>query len=350
MSNPTRFRSKFLLMGLIFALMAVLLFAASHLWRKVTAPNLSLGAKKEASLYIRTGATFSDVMQSLTDSSWLAHPEWFAWTAIKMQYNSQVKPGRYLLREGMSSRELASMLRSGAQTPVKVVFHNIHSSQQLAKVVASQIEADSLSLITLMNDTLLLHRFGLTPTTSPALYIPNTYEFYWNSSANDFMERMFAEYNRFWNPEREQRRKALQMTRVEVSVLASIVEQETQQNSEKRRIAGVYLNRLRKKMPLQADPTVKFALGDRTLRRILFEHLKVESPYNTYRNQGLPPGPICTPSIVSIDAVLQAEKHDYLYFCAREDFSGFHAFAKTHSEHNRNAQRYRAALNRAAIK
>jgi len=161
---------------------------------------------------------------------------------------------------------------------------------------------------------------------------------------------MHTEYKRFWNPERTERCKKLDMTPIEVSILASVIEQETQKNSEKKRMAGVYLNRLRKKIPLQADPTVKFALGDRSLRRILFDHLKVKSPYNTYLHTGLPPGPICTPSIASIDAVLWAEEHDFLYFCAADDFSGLHLFARTLREHSRNAQKYRAALNKAAIK
>lgn len=350
MSNPTRFRRKILLLGPIFLISLALLLTAWHLWQRITAPNVTLGGKTERSLYLGTGTEFPEVMQQLTDSGWLIRPAWFAWTARKMNYPQQVKPGRYILREAMSSRELTNLLRSGRQTPVKVVFHNIYATTQLAKIVASQIEADSLSLITLMNDSLFLQRMGFTPATLPALFIPDTYELYWNSSAEIFIDRMYKEYTRFWNPERTKRCEALKMSAIEVSTLASIIEQETQQNSEKRRMAGVYLNRLRKKMALQADPTVKFALGNRSLRRILFEHLKVASPYNTYLHTGLPPGPICTPSIASIDAVLWAEEHDFLYFCAADDFSGFHLFAKTLREHNRNAQKYRAALNRAAIK
>jgi len=350
MSNPTRFRRKILLLGPIFLLATALLLTAWHLWQKVTAPNVTLGGKEKASLCIPTGSAFPEVMQQLTDSGWLVRPAWFEWTARKMEYPKGVKPGRYILHEGMSSRELASLLRSGQQTPVKVAFHNIYATTQLAKVIASQIEADSLSLITLMNDSLFLHPMGFSPVTVPALFIPNTYEFYWNSTAQTFLERMHTEYKRFWNPERTERCKKLDMTPIEVSILASVIEQETQKNSEKKRMAGVYLNRLRKKIPLQADPTVKFALGDRSLRRILFDHLKVKSPYNTYLHTGLPPGPICTPSIASIDAVLWAEEHDFLYFCAADDFSGLHLFARTLREHSRNAQKYRAALNKAAIK
>ena len=322
-------------------------WAGYNIWQRIFSPNTAF-AEKEISIYIRTGWEFKDVVKMLADSSLLKNTEWFEWTAEKMKYTN-IKSGRYILNNGMNNKNIVELLRAGRQTPIKIVFHNIRTPEQLSGIISTQIETDSLSVLSVLQDSVLLINYNLTPATVFTMIIPNTYEFYWNTTASGFMERMYREYENFWNAEKEQKRKELEMTRTEVVSLASIIEEETKQNAEKSRMAGVYLNRLRIGMPLQADPTVKFALGDFSLRRILFEHLEVESPYNTYKNTGLPPGPICMPSIASIQSVLNAEKNNYFYFCAKEDFSGYHNFARTLAEHNRNAKIYQAALNKASI-
>ena len=242
------------------------------------------------------------------------------------------------------------MLKSGQQEPVKVVFNNIRLKEQLAGVISKQIEADSLSITKLLSDKEYLSALGLTPENSVSLFIPNTYEFYWNTSAKGFIERMQKEHNRFWN---ERRRTILNRTGLnitEVIILASIVEQETKKNDEKPIVAGVYLNRLRKNWNLEADPTLIFATRDFSAKRVLNIHKEVDSPYNTYRNRGLPPGPICIPSIASIDAVLNYKEHQYMFFCAKDDFSGYHSFARTYQEHLVNARRFHNELNRRKIR
>jgi len=249
----------------------------------------------------------------------------------------------------MNNNELINMLRSGNQAPVNIVLHNIRTKPELASVVQEKLEADSLAVIRLLNNSSYLEDYGLDTETVRAIFIPNTYEFYWNTSAKQFFERMYQEYQKFWTEKKIEKAKKIDLSRLEVITLASIVEEETIKNDERPTIAGVYMNRLRKGMPLQADPTVRYALQDFTIKRILKKHLVIDSPYNTYKNKGLPPGPINMPSIPSINAVLHYEKHDYLFFCAKDDFSGYHAFAKTHAEHVRNARKYQKALNKRKI-
>ena len=216
----------------------------------------------------------------------------------------------------------------------------------LAERLERQLMLSGDDLLRLLDDSAYCASLGFTPETILTLFIPNTYEVYWNLSAEKLMQRMKREYDAFWTPARLSKAKAVGLTPIEVAVLASIVEEETAAADEYPVVAGLYINRLRRGIPLQADPTVKFAVGDFTLRRILFEHLKVDSPYNTYKHTGLPPGPLRVPSTRSIDAVLNYMKHNYLYMCAKEDFSGRHNFARTLAEHNRNARRYQAELNR----
>ena len=348
MSDQYRIKRKIILICfLIVTLISGAAWTGYSLWQRIFTPNTAFAGEK-VSVYIHTGWEFKDVMKVLTDSSLFKNTEWFEWTAGKMKYTN-IKPGRYVLSNNMNNKEIIEILRSGNQTPVKIVFNNIRTPEQLSGIISTQIEADSLSILSVLKDSVILAGYSLTPATVFTMIIPNTYEFYWNTTADGFMERMYKEYENFWNTEREQKRKELEMTRTEIVSLASIIEEETKQNAEKPRMAGTYLNRLRIGMPLQADPTVKFALGDFSLRRVLFEHLEVESPYNTYKNTGLPPGPICMPSISSVQSVLNAEKNNYLYFCAKEDFSGYHNFARTLAEHNRNAKIYQTALNKASI-
>jgi UPF0755 protein len=300
-------------------------------------------------LYIRTGSSFKQVVDELDGSKYLQDTRSFCWMAEKMGYVNHVKPGKYLLTDGMTNRELIGMLRTGKQTPVKVIFHNVRFMSDLAADIAEQIEADSATLLKLLHDNTYLAKFGFDTKTVPAMFIPNTYELYWNTSAEQFLERMSKEYKKFWTDAREKKCEKIGLSRLEAATLASIIEQETQKNDEKRTIAGVYINRLHKGMLLQADPTVKYACGDFAIKRILKKHLEVNSPYNTYQNSGLPPGPICVPSIASVEAVLNYQHHDFLYFCAKEDFSGRHNFARTLEQHNRNARLYQKALNHSGI-
>lgn len=249
----------------------------------------------------------------------------------------------------MSNNELINMLRSGKQEPVKVTFNNIRSREEFAGKISRQLEADSLSVIHLLMDDKYLEQFGTNALNSLALFIPNTYEFYWNTTAEMFINRMAREYDKFWNQIRRMKCRETGLTRRQVSILASIIEKETSKEIEKPSIAGVYMNRLRKGWPLQADPTIIFAWNDYNIKRVLTKHTRINSPYNTYIYTGLPPGPICLPSIGSIDAVLNFEHHDYMYFCAKDDLGGFHVFSRTLSEHNRNAKKYQQAIKKRGL-
>jgi UPF0755 protein len=319
-------------------------------YSKFYKPNVRVENEKgETYLYIHTSASFEQVLSSLTENKYLCDPKSFEWMAVKMNYPNNVKAGRYKISDGMTNRELLNMLRSGKQVPVKVVFNNIRLKQDLASDVSKQIEADSTDLLRALNNEALLAKYGFNKQTIIAMFIPNTYDMYWNTSPEQFLERMNKEYKKFWNEKRRNKAEAAGYSPVEVSTMASIVEEESQKSSERSTIAGVYINRLKKDMHLQADPTVKFAVGDFTIKRVLNKHLECDSPYNTYKYTGLPPGPICIPSISAIDAVLNYQKHEYLYFCAKEDFSGYHNFARTMEQHNQNADKYRKALNKAKI-
>lgn len=304
---------------------------------------------KEIVVYIPTGSTFENVLDTLSKHNILKNKKSFTTVANRLGYKNNIKAGRYLIKPNTGNRKLVSMLKMGLQKPLKLTFNNIRTPQQLAGRISQQIEADSLSILALLTSDQVTTDYGFDKATIIAMCIPNTYEFYWNTSAKGFLDKMQKEYEKFWNDEREAKAFKLGLTKVQVSTLASIVEEETRFNIEKPKVAGVYINRLNKGIPLQADPTVKFAVGDFALRRILTKHLEIDSPYNTYKFRGLPPGPIRCPSISSIDAVLNAEKHSYLYFCAKADFSGYHDFAKTLTEHNRNAEAYRRALNKERI-
>ncbi|MDJ0365611.1 endolytic transglycosylase MltG [Hymenobacter sp. H14-R3] len=270
-----------------------------------------------------------------------------------MGYNKPgaVKPGRYELVNNATNRQVINLLKSGRQTPLKLTFTNVRLRRELASKLSKQIDAKPRQIDSLLSSPNYTRSLGFDTTTVLSMFIPNTYELYWNTSAQNLMQRMKTEYEKFWTPERDAAREKLGLTRVQVSTLASIVEAEQQQHADERpRIAGVYLNRLKRGMKLQADPTVVYANGDFGIKRVLNVHLQKDSPYNTYKYAGLPPGPINLPSIASINAVLHPEANDYLYFCAKEDFSGYHAFAANEQQHLVNAHRYQAALSRAGIR
>ncbi len=332
----------------ITILLILIAVVGFQFYQRIYSANISGVDKDNPFLYIPTNATYEQVCTLLSDAG-LHNLESFRWVAAKMNYPNKVKAGRYRLTDGMNNIDLVRMLRSGRQIPVKVIFNNIRLDTQLAGAVAPSIEADSASIVKLLTDSTYLLHFKVTPQTVLTMFIPNTYEFFWNTSAEGFMERMNKEYNRFWTDARKQKARDANMTPVQVSILASIIEEETQMDSEKPTMAGVYINRLQRGIPLQADPTIKYAAGDFTIKRVLNKHKEIQSPYNTYLYKGLPPGPICIPSIASIDAVLNYAKHDYLYFCAKDDLSGYHLFSRTLEQHNRNAQAYQKALNKLKI-
>ena len=322
---------------------------AHRLYSYVYQPNIKLNEKTQQFIYIPTNSRFSDIVRILSDEGLLIDKNSFEWVAERKNYKYNIKAGRYFINRELNNNELLNLLRSGEQIPVKVTFNNLRTKQQLAGKITSQIEADSIAIIQHLNDTTFLIETGLNPNNVNSLFIPNTYELYWNTSAKQFVDRMQKEYNKFWNNERLKKAETIGLTKFEVSALASIVEMESYKKDERPIIARLYLNRLKKGMKLQSDPTIIFAIGDFTIRRVLTKDLRIDSPYNTYLHKGLPPGPICIPSINAIDAVLSATKNEYLFMCAKEDFSGYHNFAKTSKEHSKNAKKYRRALNKQKI-
>lgn len=318
------------------------------IYQRLYLPNIQL--REEGYLYIETGSDFEDVVAALKENNQLVDEQSFRWTATQMKYASQVKPGRYKVRDRMNNRELVNLLRSGKQTPVKLVFTTIRTKDQLAQRIGEQLEARPESILKLLDDEDYLDAIGFNTENVLALFIPNTYEMYWNTSADQFIRRMKREYDKFWTDSRKKKAAEAGLTPVQVSILAAIVQQESNKEEEKPVIAGVYLNRYRKDWKLEADPTLVYALGDFTINRVLSVYKQLDSPYNTYMHKGLPPGPICLPSQRSIDAVLNYQKHNYMYFCAREDFSGYHSFAVSYNQHLENARRFQRALDKRGIK
>jgi len=330
------------------ALFFIALFFGWSYYNKIYAPNIS-DNKKDQIIFIPTGSAIEDVIQILEEEHLLINEASFLWVSEKMNYTLHVKPGKYQLKKGMSNKELIGLLRSGKQVPIKLTFSNIRTIYDLAGAVGGKIEADSASIAFLFKEKEYLENYGLNTYNSLCLMIPNTYEFKWNTSAEEFFQRMSVEYKKFWSESRKAKAKNIGLTQSEVCVLASIVDKETRRNDEKSIIAGVYMNRYLKGWKLEADPTLVFASGDFTIRRVLNEHKDIDSPYNTYLYTGLPPGPICMPAISSVDAVLNYQKHEYMFFCAREDFSGYHSFAKNYIQHLINARKFQKELNRRKI-
>ena len=278
------------------------------------------------------------------------HDLGFKFYAKYLNLDSSLKEGEYKIAKNSSVIDIVRTLKLAGKASVNVTFNNVRTPAELAGRISHQIDVDSVDMLSYLSQPQVAEQYGFTQTTLFAMFIPNTYELYRNTTAEEFVARMAKEYKNFWSDERKTKAKARNLSQTEVMTLASIVYEETKQTAEMARVAGVYLNRLRIGMPLQADPTVKYAVGDFTIKRVLKKHLEVDSPYNTYKYNGLPPSPIAMPSIAAIDAVLDAEEHSYLYFCARPTFDGYHNFAKTLSEHNRNAQAYIRELNRLKIK
>lgn len=300
-------------------------------------------------IYIDGRKNYEELLLQLQTTAHIKDLNSFKFLASNTSYPEKMRTGRFALHPQTTLRQALSILSNGIQTPVKLTFNNIRLKEDFAKRMGDELMLDGDELLSQLNDPEFCRQHGFDTATILCMFIPNTYEVYWNIGLERFVQRMKSEYDRFWTEDRLQKAATIPLTPVQVSVLASIVEEETAVASEYATVAGLYINRLKKGMLLQADPTVKFSVGDFTLRRVLNEHLATDSPYNTYRYTGLPPGPIRMPSIRGIDAVLGYERHHYLYMCAKEDFSGRHNFATSLAEHNRNADRYRGALNQRNI-
>ena len=313
------------------------------------APNIFPVSNEKTFVCIPDSSTFSDVTRILEKNANVFNLSAFRQVSSLLGYGQKIRSGRYEIKKGMNNFQLVRILRSGRQTPLKLTFNNIRTKQQLAARLSTEIMADSTSILKLLNDPKFLETYNLTPQTSISLFIPNTYEVFWNINAIELFQKMNKEYSKFWTDERKAKAAAIPLTPTEVSTLASIVEEETNNRKDRPMVAGLYINRLKAGMPLQADPTVKFALGDFGLKRILFGHLRVESPYNTYKNLGLPPGPIRVSTPEGIDAVLNYSHHNYIYMCAAETLNGKHKFATTWEEHLQNAKKYRQTLNEMNI-
>lgn len=334
---------------LIASLTALLLLVGMAVWalRSTLYPVFELN--ETAYVYIRPSTTEADL---LTQFRQTAHARSLAgWKLLRTFLGFELRTGRYAIGPDDNMLMVLRRLRNGQQAPVRLTLPSVRRLSRLAGVLSERLMLDSAEVAEAFADEQFAERYGYNTATLPALFIPNTYEVFWNTSLDAFMQRMQRENAAFWRVKgREEAAKERGMSHEEVATLASIVDEETANDAEKPRVAGVYLNRLRMNIPLQADPTVKFATGDDSLRRILGQHLRTQSPYNTYLNLGLPPGPIRIPSIAGIDAVLKAEQHQYLYFCAKEDFSGTHNFARSYPEHLANARRYQRALNARGIR
>ncbi|WP_298903968.1 endolytic transglycosylase MltG [uncultured Psychroserpens sp.] len=322
-----------------------------YVYNAMLSPNTSFN-NDEAYIFVSKNDAYKDVRMQLEPL--LKDIEGFDALAERKKYTSNLKAGKFVIKKGMSNNDIINSIRSN-NVPIKIAFNNQESLEKLAGRISNQIDTDSTALIQAMTDTSFLEENGFSNETALGMYVPNSYEFFWNTSAEGFRDRMLKEYNRFWNDNRKAKAKTIGLSQDEIMALASIVHEESKQASEQPRIAGVYMNRLRIGMPLQADPTLKFAAyklpeyKNTIIKRVLNKHKDIESPYNTYMNAGLPPGLIAMPDISAINAVLNYEKHNYLYFAANAKKLGFHKFAKTLSQHNVNAREYQRYLSSQGI-
>ena len=341
-------KSKKIIIALALILVVIAAIVLPKFYFKYFADNVKTTEK--VYLYIPTNAGYEQLKDSIAKVNFLKRPGYFYSLASDRELQTKFKPGKYAIKPGMNNRAIINMLIAGNQEPVDVSFRNIRLKGNFAKSMSQKLEFDSASLMQLLDSTQFVGEYGFTKDNIYTMFIPNSYEMFWNTSAIDFFLRMNKEYKAFWTSERLKKAEDLKLTPQQVTILASIVDAEALADKEMPTIAGLYLNRLRRGIKLEADPTVIFANNDFTIRRVLNRHLTKESPYNTYRVRGLPPGPIMMPSINAIDATLNPEQHNYIYMCAKEDFSGYHNFATTLAEHMVNARKFQAALNQRNIK
>lgn len=330
--------------------MSILLIYGFILARQIFSANTKF-TENEVYVYVPTGANYETVKELITP--YVKNMDRFEMVANKRSYPENLKPGRFLFKNGMNSYDLVKALRQNL--PVNLAFNNQERLENFAGRVGSQIEADSLSLLISFKDSIFLKENGFTNENVLTMFIPNTYQLYWNTSADKFRDKMIKEYRNFWNKERIEKAAKQGLTPIEATILASIVHKESVKKDERPRIAGAYLNRLRAQMPLQADPTVIFAIKNKSndfnqvIKRVFFNDLKIASSYNTYANLGLPPGPIAMPDITALDAVLNPEKNNYIYFCASVERFGYHEFAATYEEHTKNAKKYSDWINSQGV-
>ena len=335
----------------LFGLVAIAAFSY-YIYSIMLVSNTAFNSK-EAYIYISTGASYDEVRNDLEPL--LISIDKFDILAQQKKYMSNVRPGRYRISKGMTNNDIINSLRS-QNIPITVAFNNQHSLRQLAKRISDQIEADSLGLIDSFTDEDFLKTHGFTPQTALSMYLPNSYEFFWNTNPQKFRTKMLKNYRVFWNKKRLEQAKEIGLSQTEIAILAAIVQEESKQKSEQPRVAGVYINRLKNGWPLQADPTLKYAAyqlpayKNKVIKRVLNKHKKIESPYNTYLNKGLPPGLIAMPDLYVIDAVLNYERHDFFFFAANPERPGYHNFAKSISGHNKNARSYQDYLSRKGIR
>jgi UPF0755 protein len=334
---------KKILFSILTAILLVVGFAA---W-KFLGPTVHPPGKKF--FYIRTGETYEGVKANLDKENIISGKSWFIWASKMIGYN-KVKPGRYEIKKGMNLVRLVRMLKNGQQTPVNFVITKIRTKEVLASRIGNAFECDSLQMINFLNSPDSLKEYGLDTNTVMAAAMPFTYTIKWNTTPGKIFQQFHIAYKTFWTDERNQKASNLGITPIQASTLASIIDEETNSKTDKPNVASVYLNRIAKGMPLQADPTVKFALRNFGLKRILRGHLDTPSPYNTYINKGLPPGPICTPDLETIDAVLDSPKTDYIYFVASSAFDGSHIFTTNYTDHIKYARLYQQELNKRNIK
>lgn len=313
-----------------------------NLYQRVFAPNVPASLASEY-VYIPSNSTFEEVVEQLSSSKIIKDKSSFIWTAERMKYpKNPMRAGRFKITPRMSNYRLIQLLRGGAQSPLRIAVQNKWAIDDVAGLFAQYLEADSLDFLKTFQDEAFLSEFGLNKATAMTAFLPDSYDFYWTETPKKVFNKMISYRDKFWNEDRLQKAANLGLSKEEVYTLASIVQKETNQNDEKARIAGVYLNRLKKGMRLEADPTAKFASGNYKLSRVLYSHLEIDSPYNTYMYAGLPPGPIYMSTKTSIDKTLNAEDHNYIYFCAKPGGTGYHAFAVTYTQHLANAARYHA--------
>ena len=321
-----------------------------YFWQIFRTPNIQLDKQTSFALLIPENATYQTVLDTLNKHDVINDHISFQFLAKLLNYPDNIKPGRYVFKPNTNNYNAVKKLLSGVQDPLKLTFNNIRLKEDLIERIGGKFEFGEENFRKALNSPEVCNKYGLDTLTIVSMFLPNTYEIFWTTSTEKFLDRMHSEYKKYWTAERVAKAKEIGLTPVQVSILASIVEEEQARKVDERpRVAGLYINRLNALMPLQADPTIKFALQDFAIKRILNEQLRVKSAYNTYVNTGLPPGPIRVADFNSLNAVLNYDKHDYLYMCAKADLSGYHAFAKTYPEHLNNARMYQAELNRLKI-
>ena len=340
-------KRKILILGVV--IVTVLSSSFTFYFYQVIYVSNFLVEKESRYLYIPSGATFEDVQRIVYDEGFVNEAISFGMLSKFMKYNNLVKPGKYFIEKNSNNLDVIRKLRAGDQSPVRITFNNARMLAEAAEKLTVNLELGQDAFLEIISSDSIASKYGFDQETFRCMFIPNTYEVYWTISGEKLADRLFMEYERFWNSERLDKAKEIGLNPVQATILASIVQAEISHNKESPIVAGLYLNRLKRHMPLQADPTLVYAAGDFTIKRVLNIHKEIDSPYNTYKYAGLPPGPINFPSITSISAVLNHEDNNYIYMCAKEDFSGYHNFSSSLRQHSINAKKYQQALNKAKL-